>query len=102
MSPLLAMRLIAALERAAGSPEVPTPALLKAMWFAAQQKAHGASWEAIARGLGRGRPETCRRWTQKFAPYWTYLFNAAFDRLVLEAGEEARVRLGIEEFPPLP
>ena len=35
MSPLLAIRLIAALERAAGSPEVPTPALLKAMWFAA-------------------------------------------------------------------
>ena len=29
MSPLLAIRLIAALERAAGSPEVPTPALLK-------------------------------------------------------------------------
>src|SRR6266566_6572564 len=57
MSPLLAMRLIAALERAAGSPEVPSLALLKAMWFAAQQKAHGASWEAIARALGRGRPE---------------------------------------------
>jgi hypothetical protein len=66
--------------------------LRRLLAVAAAERATGASWEAIARAVGR-RPQTCRRWPQTYAAEWERLFQAAADWLLAEAVAEARIVL---------
>jgi hypothetical protein len=67
------------------TPRAETARLLAA---AAELKAAGASWEAVAAKVGRS-PDTCRRWPALYPDEWRRLFRAAEQQLIIEAGAEA-------------
>src|SRR5262245_50016611 len=55
---------------------------------AAELKAGGASWEAVAAKVGR-TAATCRRWPTLYPDDWQRLFRDAERQLVVDAGAEA-------------
>jgi hypothetical protein len=55
---------------------------------AAELRAGGASWEAIAAAVKR-RPDTCRRWPGEYPDDWRRVFGAEERRLLADAGAEA-------------
>lgn len=55
---------------------------------AAELRAAGASWEAVADQLKR-RPETVRRWPDAYSAFWKRAFAAAEKRQLADAGAEA-------------
>jgi hypothetical protein len=63
--------------------------VLSLMAAAAELRAAGASWEAVAAKLG---PNECtfRRWEKRYAAQWDRLFHAAEVRLTKLMGGEAR------------
>jgi hypothetical protein len=58
------------------------------MAVAAELRAGGASWEAVADKVGR-EARTCRSWPHRYPDAWEQLFRAAEDRLLGDAGGEA-------------
>lgn len=55
---------------------------------AAELRAAGLSWEAVAAKVGRSA-ETARRWPSTYPDRWQALLQAAERRLVCEAGAES-------------
>lgn len=59
---------------------------------AAELRAAGRSWEAVASELGR-KPDTCRKWPAAYPEVWADLLRRAEDQAAREAGAEARTML---------
>src|SRR5262249_49541177 len=70
----------------------PSPALMAMITVAADLRAVGASWAAVAEKVQRS-PETCRTWPRLYPEAWRRLLAQAEDRLTEEAGGEARTYL---------
>src|SRR5262245_21546809 len=66
----------------------PPPQVLTLMATAAELRAGGASWEAVAPEVKRSA-RTCRDWTTRYPADWDRLLRAAEERLLKEAGAEA-------------
>jgi len=66
----------------------PSEALLDLLSQAADLRARGASWEAVAAAVGRD-VKTCKRWPRDHPDEWRRLLCAAEDRFLHEAGSEA-------------
>src|SRR5262249_53821752 len=58
----------------------PSRKTLRLLALAAARRACAATWEAIARLVGR-RPQTCWRWQDKYAADWERLYQEAVRRL---------------------
>ena len=66
----------------------PSEELLAVMELAAQQRAAGSSWDAVAAKVGRGT-RTCRGWPAAYPDVWRRLYRQAERHLLAEAGAEA-------------
>jgi hypothetical protein len=64
------------------------PELQELLTTAAEMRAEGAGWEAIAAKVRRSA-DTVRRWPQRHAALWQRLFREAEERLVAEASAES-------------
>ena len=71
---------------------IPSPGVVRLIRLAAYQRAHGASWEAIARAVRR-QPRTVRRWPMVYPKEWNRFYYEADDQLAAAAAAEARIRL---------
>lgn len=70
----------------------PTPELLEELRLAADLRAAGVSWEAIASALKRN-PDTCRQWPRTHAEAWRRLSRLAELEAARGAWAEARAVL---------
>jgi hypothetical protein len=66
----------------------PSEALLDLLSQAADLRARGASWEAVANSLGHD-VEVCKRWPRDHPDEWRRLLYEAEDRFLHEVGSEA-------------
>jgi|SRR5438445_12401437 len=71
---------------------IPSPGVVRLIRLAAYQRAHGASWEAIARAVRR-QPRTVRRWPMVYPKEWNRFYYEADDQQAAAAAAEARIRL---------
>jgi hypothetical protein len=70
----------------------PSPSFLRLLAVAADLRADGNGWDVVATKVGR-RPETCRRWPERYPAEWEQLYEAAEDQKVREARAESRAML---------
>jgi hypothetical protein len=66
----------------------PPEDILPLMTLAADLRAAGNSWEAIAVKVLR-EPRTCRGWPVRYPEVWRRLYDEAVDQFLDEAGDEA-------------
>jgi predicted Zn-dependent protease len=66
----------------------PPEDILPIMTLAADLRAAGNSWDAIAVKVER-EPRTCRGWPVRYPEVWQRLYDEAVDRFLEEAGDEA-------------
>jgi predicted Zn-dependent protease len=66
----------------------PPSDILPLMKLAADLRAGGNSWDAIAVKVQR-EPRTCRGWPVRYPEVWRQLYDAAVDQFLEEAGDEA-------------
>lgn len=59
---------------------------------AAEIRARGLSWEAVAHDLGR-HPDTCRRWPRRYPLLWRRLLRQARIDVTQDGGAEAKATL---------
>ncbi len=65
-----------------------SPEMARLLADAADLRAAGNSWDAVADRLGRS-PDTCRRWPARYPAAWTDLYHRAERRQAEEARAEA-------------
>jgi hypothetical protein len=66
----------------------PPTEILSLMAVAAELRAAGSPWEAVAQKVLRS-PRTCRSWSERYPHDWQRLYCAAEDKLLAEAAAEA-------------
>ncbi len=66
----------------------PNAATLARMRTAAELRAAGLSWEAIAEKIGR-HEVSCRRWAERYPDEWRRLLTCMEERALRHAGNEA-------------
>lgn len=62
--------------------------LMELLTLAAEMRAEGAGWDAIATKVRRST-DTVRRWPQRYPREWQRLFREAEERLVADASAES-------------
>ena len=67
---------------------VPSTEMLRLLAAAAELRAAGNSWEAVAAKLGRAA-DTCRRWPTRFRTAWERLYQRAEHNQLTESRAEA-------------